>query len=161
MTATGDKLIGIGFDGEKTDEITSPADVQMYLETVGVDGSLTYFYQRPSYSFTDNFYFADLRHIDSVPRWVPSIIFLAIVGVIWLGVGIFVLFKQGGRSPFVLHFATVCLAAFIFHTYRSIGTGRDFDLAVDLLDNIALAFFVPLFLHFCIRYPVKSAVFTE
>ena len=65
---------------------------------------------------------------------------------IWLGVGIFVLFKQGGRSPFVLHFATVCLAAFIFHTYRSIGTGRDFDLAVDLLDNIALAFFVPLFL---------------
>jgi hypothetical protein len=80
---------------------------------------------------------------------------------VWLGVGVFVLFKQGGRSPFVLHFAIVCLAAFVFHTYRSIGTGRDFDLAVDLLDNIALAFFVPLFLHFCIRYPVKSAVFTE
>ena len=159
--SVGDKLIGIGFDGGKTEEITSVADVQMYLESAGVDGSLTYFYQKPAYSFSNNFYFADLRHIDSIPRWTPSIIFLAIVGVIWLGVGIFVLFKQGSRSPFVLHFATVCLAAFIFHTFRSIGIGRDFDLAVDLLDNIALAFFVPLFLHFCIRYPVTSAVFAE
>lgn len=159
--SVGDRLIGIGFDGEKTEEITSVADVQMYLEAAGVDGSLTYFYQKPAYSFADNYYFADLRRIDPVPRWTPSIIFLSIVGVIWLGVGIFVLFKQGSRSPFVLHFATVCLAAFVFHTFRSIGIGRDFDLAVDLLDNIALASFVPLFLHFCIRYPVTSAVFTE
>jgi len=159
--SVGDKLIGIGLDNEKTEEITSPADVQMYLEAAGVDGSLTYFYQKPQYSFSDNFYFADLRHIDPLPRWTPSIIYLAIVGAIWLSVGIFVLFKQGGRSPFVLHFATVCLAAFVFHTYHAIGIGRDFDLAVDLLDNIALAFFVPLFLHFCIRYPVRSAVMSE
>jgi two-component system NtrC family sensor kinase len=157
----GDKLIGIGFEGENTEEITSPADVQMYLETVGVDGNLTYFYQKPSYSFSNNFYFADLRHIDPVPRWTPSTIFLSIVGLIWLGVGIFVLFKQGSRSPFVVHFATVCLAAFVFHVYKAIGTGRDFDLAVDLLDNIALAFFAPLFLHFCIRYPVRSSIFTN
>ncbi len=159
--SVGDKLLGIGFDGEKTEEITSPADVQMFLETAGVDGNLTYFYQKPAYSFANNYYFADLRHIDPIPRWSPSIIFLSIVGVIWLGVGIFVLFKQGSRSPFVLHFATVCLAAFIFHTYKAIGIGKDFDLAVDLLDNIALAFFVPLFVHFCIRYPVRSAVFTD
>jgi two-component system, NtrC family, sensor kinase len=159
--SVGDRLIGIGFDGENTEEITSPGDVQMYLETAGVNGSLTYFYQKPAYSFTDNFYFADLRHIDAVSRWTPSIIFLTIVGLIWLGVGIFVLFKQGSQSPFVLHFATVCLSAFVFHTYKAIGTGRDLDLAIDLLDNIALAFFVPLFLHFCIRYPVRSAVLTE
>ncbi len=158
--SAGDKLIGIGFDGEKTDEVTSVADVQMYLESAGVDGSLTYFYQKTRYSSSDNFYFADLRHIDPIPRWTPSIIFLTIVGIIWLVVGGFVLFKQGGRSPFVLHFAVVCLAAFVFHAYRSIGFGRDFDLAVDLLDSIALALFAPLFLHFCIRYPVRSDVFS-
>lgn len=157
--SVGDKLIGIGLDSDKTDEITSVADVQMYLESAGVGGSLTYFYQKPSYSFSDNYYFADLKNIDSVPRWTPSIIFLTIVGIIWLGVGVFVLFKQGSRSPFVLHFATVCLAAFVFHTYRPIGLGEDFDLAVNLLDDIAFAFFVPLFLHFCIRYPVRSEVF--
>ena len=159
--SVGDKLIGIGIDSEKTEEITSVADVPMYLDSVGVDGNLTYFYQKPGYSFADNYYYADLRHIDSVTRFTPSIIFLAIVGLIWLGVGLFVLFKQGSRSPFVLHFATVCLAAFVFHTYNAIGTGQDFDLAVGLLDNIAFAFFVPLFVHFCIRYPVRSAVFDE
>ncbi len=159
--SVGDKLIGIGTDSDKIEEVISVADVPMYLDAVGVDGSLTYFYQKPGYSFTDNYYYADLRHIDSVPRWTPSIIFLAIVGLVWLGVGLFVLFKQGSRSPFVIHFASVCLAAFVFHTYNAIGTGQDFDLAVGLIDNIAFAFFVPLFLHFCIRYPVRSEVFDD
>lgn len=159
--AVGDRLIGIGLDEKNIDEVISPADVQMYLETAGVDGNLTYFYQRPSYSFSNNFYYADLKHIDSLPRWSASIIFLSIVGIVWLGVGIFVLFKQGSHSPFVLHFAMVCLAAFVFHVYKSLGLGEDFDLAVSLLDDIAFAFFVPLFLHFCLRYPVRSAVFDE
>jgi two-component system, NtrC family, sensor kinase len=160
--SVGDRLIGISLDNsDKTDEITAASDVQMYLETAGVGGSLTYSFQRPSYSFKDNFYFADLKHIDSVPRWTPGIIFLSIVGLIWLGVGIFVLFKQGSQAPFVLHFATVCLTAFVFHVYSAIGFGEDFDLAVLLLDNMAFAFFVPLFLHFCIRYPVRNEIFEK
>ncbi|MEP7036764.1 MAG: GAF domain-containing protein, partial [Acidobacteriota bacterium] len=159
--AVGDKLIGISLDEKQFDEVISPADVQMYLETAGVDGNLTYFYQRPSYSFSDNFYYADLKHIDTPPRWTASIIFLSIVGLVWLGIGIFVLFKQGSRSPFVLHFATVCLAAFIFHVYKPLGLGEDLDLAISLLDDFAFAFFVPLFLHFCLRYPVRSEVFDK
>jgi PAS domain S-box-containing protein len=159
--SVGDRLIGIGLDSDKTDEITSTADVPMYLEAAGVDGNLTYFYQRPSYAFQDNYYYADLRHIDPMPRWTPGIIFLSVVGLIWLAVGIFVLFKQGSHSPFILHFATVCLAAFVFHVYSPIGLGEDFDLAVSLLDSIAFAFFVPLFVHFCIRYPVRNEVFEK
>ena len=157
--SVGDRLIGIGFENEKTDEITSSADVPMYLETAGVNGSLTYFYQRPSYSFANNYYYADLKHLDAPPRWTASIIFLSLVGLIWLIVGVFVLFKQGSRAPFVLHFATVCLAAFIFHVYKPLGLGEDFDLAVSLVDDAAFAFFVPLFVHFCLRYPVRTDVF--
>ncbi|MDQ6787069.1 MAG: ATP-binding protein [Acidobacteriota bacterium] len=157
--AVGDRLIGIGLEGEKIEENVLASDIQMYLETAGADGNLTYFYQRPSYSFTNNFYYADLKHIDTLPRWTPSIIFLMLVGIVWLGVGVFVLFKQGGNSPFVLHFSLVCLAAFVFHVYKQIGLGEDFDLAVGILDNIAFAFFAPLFLHFCLRYPVQSAIF--
>lgn len=159
--SVGDKLLGIGFDGEKIEEITSPVEVQMYLETAGVDGNLTYWFQRPSYSFSNNYYFADLTKIDTLPRWSASIIFLTFVGIVWLGVGLFVLFKQGSHAPFVLHFATVCLAAFVFHVYKPLGFGEDFDLAVSLVDDIAFALFVPLFLHFCIRYPVKSEIFDE
>ncbi|MEP6900967.1 MAG: ATP-binding protein [Actinomycetota bacterium] len=157
--SVGDRLIGIGLDSDKTDEITSPADVQMYLEAAGIDGNLTYFYQRPSYSFANNYYYADLKHIDTLPRWTAPIIFLTLVGIVWLGVGIFVLFKQGGHAPFVTHFAIICLAAFVFHVYKTLYLGEDFDLAINLLNNLAFALFAPLFLHFCLRYPVRSEVF--
>ncbi|HVF30181.1 MAG TPA: ATP-binding protein [Pyrinomonadaceae bacterium] len=155
----GDKLLTISLDGQTFDEVVSPADVPMYLDAAGVGGTLTYYYQKTSYTFADNYYYADLRNIDTLPRWTPSIVFLTVVGLIWLGVGLFVLFKQGSGSPFVLHFAMVCLAAFVFHVYRSLNFGQDFDLAVNLIDDIAFALFAPLFLHFCLRYPVHSAVF--
>ena len=159
--SAGDKLIGIGFDDQKIEENVLVSDIYIYLDQAGVGGNLTYLYQRPSYSFSNNFYYADLRNIDSVPRWSPSIVLLSIVGAIWLAIGVFVLLKQGSRSPFVLHFATVCLAAFVFHSYRAIGLGQDFDLAIKLLDDMAFAFFVPLFVHFCMRYPVRSEVFDD
>jgi PAS domain S-box-containing protein len=161
--ASGDKLIGISLNDEKFEELelNSPNDVQIYLESAGVGGAITYLYQRPSYSFANNFYYADLKNIDTLPRWTASMIFLTFVGLVWLGVGIFVLFKQGSGSPFVLHFATVCLAAFVFQVYRPLGLGKDFDLGVTILDDIAFALFVPLFLHFCLRYPVRSEVFDE
>jgi PAS domain S-box-containing protein len=155
----GDRLLTVSLDGETFDEVVSVADIPMYLDAAGVGGTLTYYYQKTSYSFANNFYYADLKNIDTLPRWTPSIIFLTIVGLIWLGVGMFVLFKQGSRSPFVLHFAMVCLAAFVFHVYKSLNLGQDLDLAVNLLDDIAFAFFAPLFLHFCLRYPVHSEVF--
>jgi PAS domain S-box-containing protein len=154
----GDKLLSISLDGRTFEEVVSPADVPMYLDTAGVGGSLTYFYQKPAYSFSNNFYYADLRNIDTLPRWTPSIIFLTLVGLIWLGVGVFVLLKQGSRAPFVIHFATLCLTAFVFHVYRSLNFGQDLDLAISLLDDIAFAVFPPLFLHFCLRYPVRSQV---
>ncbi len=157
--AKGDILIGIGDSDETIEENVRVSDIYIYQEHAGVGGNLTYLYQRPSYTFANNFYYADLRNLDSVPRWNPPIILLAAVGLIWLSIGVFVLLKQGSRSPFVLHFASVCLAAYVFHSYRTIGLGEDFDLAVKLLDDMAFAFFAPLFVHFCLRYPVRSEVF--
>ncbi len=157
----GDKLIAISLDENNFDEIASPSDVQMYLEQTGIDGHLTYFYQRTSYSFKDNFYYADLHKIDSYPRWTASIAFLSIVGLLWLAIGMFVLFKQGSNAPFVLHFGILCLVAFVFHVYRPIGTGEDLDLAVTIIDDLAFIFFAPIFLHFCWRYPTRSTVFGE
>jgi two-component system, NtrC family, sensor kinase len=155
----GDKLIAISTDEKTFEEIVSPADVQLYLEAAGIDGHLTYFYQRPAYTFKDNFYYADLHKIDSEPRWTASIAFLSIVGLIWLAIGMFVLFKQGSNAPFVLHFATLCLTAFVFLIYRPIGTGEDLDLGIMILDDLAFIFFAPIFLHFCWRYPTRSEVF--
>ncbi len=159
--STGDRLYTISLDGQNFDEVTSAADVPMYLDAAGVGGSLTYFYEKTSYKISDRFYYADLKNIDTLPRWTASIVFLTLVGFVWLAVGLFVLFKQGSRSPFVLHFATICVAAFVFHVYHSINLGQDLDLAISLIDDIAFAFFVPLFLHFCLRYPVHSQVIDQ
>jgi two-component system, NtrC family, sensor kinase len=157
--SAGDRLLMISLDGVTFDEVASAGDIPIYLEAAGAGGSLTYFYEKTAYSIPNRFYYADLKNIDTLPRWTASIIFLTIVGLAWLGVGVFVLFKQGSRSPFVLHFAIICLAAFVFHVYRPLNLGQDFDLAVTLLDDIAFAFFAPLFMHFCMRYPVHSRVF--
>ncbi len=154
----GDKLLFISFNGKNFDEVTSTADVQMYLDQAKVDGSLTYFYQRPSYSFSNNYY-ADLSHIGTRIQWSTPILLMAFVGLIYLAVGLFVFFKQGGSVPFILHFSALCLTAFVFHLYRPIGTGQDLDLAIQLIDDAAFVFFAPLFLHFCLRYPVHSEVF--
>jgi PAS domain S-box-containing protein len=72
-----------------------------------------------------------------------------------LFVGLFVLFKQGGRAPFVLHFATLCLVAFVFHFYQSTGRLKDLDIAIAFLKPSAFILFAPLFLHFCAIYPVR------
>lgn len=157
----GDKLIAISLDGNDFEEVISPSDIQMYLEQAGLEGNLTYYYQRTSYSFKDNFYYADLHKIDTLPRWTASIAFLSIVGLIWLGIGMFVLFKQGSNAPFVVHFATLCLTAFVFHVYKPIGTGEDLDLGIMIMDDLAFIFFAPVFLHFCWRYPTRNDVFGE
>src|SRR5688572_29819937 len=50
--SVGDRLVGIQLEGETNQEITSPADVRMYLEIAGVDGNLTYSIIKP-YSFAN------------------------------------------------------------------------------------------------------------
>ena len=151
----GDRLIAVSLDEKRFDEAVSPSDVQVYLEQVGTGGSLTYLFQRPSYTFGNNFYYADLRRLDAPPRWTASLLSLVFVGLVFLFIGFFVLFKQGGRAPFVLHFATVCLVAFAFLTLKPIGTFEDFDAAVAIIDDAAFIFFAPVFLHFCLVYPIR------
>ncbi|HMS40951.1 MAG TPA: GAF domain-containing protein, partial [Pyrinomonadaceae bacterium] len=156
--SVGDRLFAISLDEKQFDEIVSPSDVAIYLDTAGVGGSLTYSIKKP-YSFSDSLYLADLRNIDSLPRWTASLIFLIIVGVIWLGVGVFVLFKQGSHAPFVLHFATVCLAAFVFQVYKPLGFGQDFDMAVSLFCGNAVVLFFAVFFFFFFFFPVQTEVF--
>lgn len=157
----GDRLIGISLDGKsRPEQITSARDVQIYLDQARVGGQLHYLMTRPSYSPEVGAYWADLSDLGSIHKWTPRVIYINLIGVIYLFVGFFVLFKQGGRAPYALHFATLCLAAFVFHFYTPVGSYRDLDLAVAFLDNAAFILFAPLFLHFCALYPSKQQLFT-
>ena len=151
----GDRLVAVSLDDKRFEEIASTADVQIYLDGAGANNSVTYLFQRPNYAAGNNFYYADLRHLDAPPRWTASALSEILVGLIFLFAGFFVLFNQGGRAPFVLHFAAVCLLAFVFLAFKPIGTFQDFDAAVAIFDDAAFLFFAPALLHFCLIYPVR------
>ena len=155
-----DVLIGITLDyNAKAEQVTSARDVQIYLDQAGLDGQIHYLMRRPSYGSDNNAYWADLDHLGAFHKWTPRVIYINLIGLIYLFVGFFVLFKQGGRAPFVLHFATFCLAAFVFLFYTPVGSYRDLDLGIAFLDNAALILFPPLFLHFCALYPSRQQLF--
>jgi PAS domain S-box-containing protein len=158
----GDRLIGIALDPRaKAEEVVSARDVQIYLDQARVGGQLHYRMQRPSYPEETRNYWADLDNLGAIHRWTPRVIYINFIGLAYLLIGFFVLFKQGSRAPFALHFATLCLAAFVFHFYTPTGTYRDLDLAVAFLKNSAFILFAPLFLHFCALYPTKQQLFAK
>ena len=156
----GDQLIGISLDAKsRPEQITAARDVQIYLDQARVGGQLHYLMKRPSYAEEVGAYWADLDHLGAIHKWTPRVIYINLIGLVYLFVGFFVLFKQGGRAPFALHFATFCLAAFVFHFYTPVGSYRDLDLAIAFLDNAAFILFAPLFLHFCALYPSRQQLF--
>ena len=154
----GDHLLGVSLDNRNYEEIGRARDVQIYLDQARSDGKIHYLIERPSYPEDSRLYYADLDNLDPIHKWTPRDVYINLIGVVFLFVGFFVLFKQGGRAPFALHFASVCLTAFVFCWYTPVGTYRDLDLAIAILKNAAFILFAPLFLHFCLLYPLKQQV---
>src|SRR6266567_1198217 len=166
----GDHLIAISPNGRRCEEIaTGPKceqiadskDIQIYLDQAKVGGEIHYFIERPSYPAETRNYYADLDDLDAIPNWTARDLYINLIGVVFLFVGLFVVFKQGGRAPFVIHFATLCLAAFVFCFYTPIGSYKDLDLAIAFLRSAGLIMFAPLFLHFSAIYPIRNHLFEE
>ncbi|HEV2828542.1 MAG TPA: hypothetical protein VGW76_13165, partial [Pyrinomonadaceae bacterium] len=155
----GDHLLGISLNNRVYEEVGRAKDVQIYLDQARAGGEIHYYIERPSYPEESRFYYADLDHLGSIHKWTPRDVYINFIGLVFLFVGFFVLFKQGGRAPFALHFASVCLAAFVFCFYTEVGTYRDLDLAIAFLRNAGLILFAPLFLHFCLLYPLRQQLF--
>ncbi|MEP6635085.1 MAG: ATP-binding protein [Acidobacteriota bacterium] len=158
---TGDRLIAISLNDGKYDEVGQSKHVQIYLDQAKVGGQIHYLIERPSYPEESRLYYADIDSLDATHKWTPRALYINLIGLVYLFVGFFVLFKQGGRAPFALHFATLCLAAFVFHFYTPVGSYRDLDLAIAFFKNAAFILFPPLFLHFCALYPSRQILFTE
>jgi PAS domain S-box-containing protein len=133
----------------------------MYLDEAQVGGEIHYLIERPSFPEESRYYFSDLDNLGSIHKWTPRALYVNLIGIVYLIVGFFVLFKQGGRAPYVIHFAGLCLTAFVFHFYTPLGSYRDLDLAIAFLRNIAFILFPPLFLHFCALYPTRQKLFTD
>ena len=166
----GDHLLAISLieqkceevtNGPKCEQIADARDVQIYLDQAHVNGEIHYLIERPSYPVETRTYYADIDHLGIIPNWTARDLYINLIGLVYLLVGLFVVFKQGGRSPFVLHFASLCLTAFVFHFYTPLGTYKDLDLVIAFLRNAGLIMFAPLFLHFSTIYPVRYHLFED
>ena len=160
ISMTGDKCEDVN-RGVRCEEISGAEKIQIYLDQARVGGEIHYLIERPSYPPETRYYYADLDNLGAVNNLTALDLYINLIGVIYLCVGLFVIFKQGGRAPFVLHFAGLCLAAFVFHFYTPMGTYRDLDLAIGFLRNAGLIFFAPLFLHFSLIYPTRYHLFED
>jgi len=147
--------------GPKCEQISDARDVQIYLDEAHVNGEIHYLIERPSYPIETRNYYADIDHLGTIPNWTARGLYVNLIGLVYLFVGLFVVFKQGGRSPFVLHFGALCLTAFVFHFYTPIGTYKDLDLVIGFLRNAGLIMFAPLFLHFSTIYPIRYHLFED
>jgi PAS domain S-box-containing protein len=152
----GDVLRSISEDEIKFDEVRYVQDIPIYLEEVGVGGHLIYLIERPSNPEESRCCWKADVYPEEVTTWRTHDLYINFIGLIYLFVGLFVLFKQGDRAPFVPHFATLCLTAFAFHFFKSTGQYEDLDLAIAFLDDAAYILFAPLLVHFCARYPVPQ-----
>ncbi len=87
--------------------------------------------------------------------------YLALVGLVYLGIGLYFLIKRS-RAPYVTHFFLLCLLAFMAHFYSATDEMRtQFDKAVDLADALALILLAPMFAHFSAIYPSRYHLFTR
>jgi two-component system NtrC family sensor kinase len=78
--------------------------------------------------------------------------FLEFVGVLYLAIGLVVLFKRWTASHAV-HFYLICLTSFIFYSFSYSGKFNNFDWAIYWSDAGARLLLPALFLHFALVFP--------
>lgn len=166
----GDVLIGISPTGKDEDfeEITEARNVQIYLDTAkdraqdGTPPTLSYWIEKRN-DTGDTVLREGISDVKLEPRPTNNLrgLFLALVGLIYLGIGIYFLLGQS-RAPYVTHFFLLCLLAFIAHFYSPTEEMRaQFDKAIDFADTIALILLAPIFVHFAFIYPAQEHGFRK
>jgi len=166
----GDVLIGISTTGaEPFEEILEARHVQIYLDQAkdnlqqGIPLTLGYWIDRRNDTgeLTIREGIADIDRLQMRETNQLRGLYFAIIGLIYLGIGIYVLFKQG-NAPYVAHFFVICLLAFVVHAYSATEELRtQFDKAIDLTDTIALLLLAPAFVHFSAIYPARYHLFSR
>lgn len=166
----GDVLIGISPTGGSDDfeEVTKAQHVQIYFDLAqdraqnGNAPTLSYWIEKRNDKGDTAMRegVADLK-LEARPTHVLRGLYLAVVGLIYLAIGIYFLLRQS-RAPHVTHFFLLCLMAFIAHFYSPTEEMRmQFDKAIDFADAVALILLAPMFVHFAAIYPAKPQLMSR
>lgn len=164
----GDHLIGISLTGSAPfEEVSAAQHVQIYLDQakdrLKDSFALSYWVVRRN-DAGDTVIgegIADLEFLALRSTHLGRGLYLWLIGLVYLGIGIYVLLKQG-RAPYVAHFFLICLLAFVAHGLSPTEELRtQFDKVIDLTETIALILLAPVFVHFAAIYPARYHLFTR
>src|SRR5262245_25249181 len=121
----GDLLLGISVNSnDDYDEISKAEHVQIYLDQVkgqpGFPDSVNLHYWVARLNDKGDTVikegFADLQNLHVRDPHARRKLYHTLIGLIYLGIGVYFLLKQG-RAPYVTRFFIICLLAFIMHFY--------------------------------------------
>jgi PAS domain S-box-containing protein len=158
----GDYVRFIFYQG-KYEEVTKAETLSLYLDKIGVGNDARYVIEHDNptlqaiFRMPEPLFDVDFKVISKTENLGRGL-YLAFVGVVYLGIGLFVLFRQK-RADLTYHFFGWFLASFVVYFYSSTGEFNTFDKAVDFLDWSALCALAPLFLHFCANFPTGKPLF--
>jgi two-component system, NtrC family, sensor kinase len=94
--------------------------------------------------------------VAQAPRDFAALYYQYLVGLAYLGIGLFVFFRRG-HAPMALHFYVLCLASFVLFSFHYTGKLNNFD-KVMYFGNLMAGLFAPtIFLHFCLAFPERSS----
>jgi len=146
-------------DGPRTlayEQIKSVEALQLYLDRQGLGNDARYAIEQPNpmlqslYGISESLYDVDFK-VKAAPQYLGRDLYLAFIGLVYLAIGLFVLFKQN-RAALTYHFFVWSLVSFIVYFLNASRERTQFDTWVSFLDNAGLALMAPVFLHFCINF---------
>jgi PAS domain S-box-containing protein len=139
-------------------EVTRIEELLRYLDRQGVGGDARYAIVHPDavlqsiYQSQEPLFDVDFQVAAARPNLELGL-YLAFVGLVYLGIGLFVFFRQN-RAELTYHFYVWSLLSFVVYFYSSTLEFTALDRLVSLLDDAALALLAPVFLHLCANFPL-------
>ncbi len=126
----------------------------------GVDGVVRQMYQDGAWSKITYSVLRGGVSLDATPILVPreraSNDWLRLIALIYLGIGLYVLFRRW-TAPGSTHFYIFCLVSFAFHAFHFTGKLNSFDWSI-YWGNVAANMLQPaLLLHFVLTFPEESS----
>jgi two-component system NtrC family sensor kinase len=147
------------------EQVNRAETLARYLENQGVGNYARYAILHPDpvlkdiYGIKHPIYDVDFKVI-ALEQHLGRGLYLAFIGLVYLAIGLFVLFKQR-RAALTYHFYAWSLLSFVGYFYSSTLEFTKLDRLVSFLDGSAWALLAPVFLHFCANFPSRRQLSTR
>jgi two-component system, NtrC family, sensor kinase len=139
------------------EEVKNAETVSRYLENQGVGNNARYAIVHQDsvlkgiYGIKHPIYDVDFKVV-SLDQHLERGLYFAFIGLVYLAIGLFVLFKQR-RAALTYHFYAWSLLSFVNYFYTPTMEFTKLDRLVSFLDGASWIVLAPLFLHFCANFP--------